>query len=159
VTIANKILKNHHLHLSEQEINHLTDEKNKLFVHLIKHGLTPNDVINGVDQLINDAISRGLQLVAISSSSNAELEMKQLGLYDKFTYVSSYNEAPFINSLRKEKETVSPLTFVLKKLVIRPEECIGLEDHIDGIIEYKQAGIFAVAIAHYHEDIKKEADH
>jgi beta-phosphoglucomutase len=157
--IVQQIIKKHRLNLSIGEVEQIMVEKNKLFVHLIKHNLTPNDVINGIRQLINDAISRGLQLVAISSSANAVLEMKCLGLYNKFSYVSSYDK-PFLNSLSpQEKQTTSPLLLALKTLGIKANECIGLEDRIDGIIEFKNVGIFSVAITHYHEDIKKVCDY
>lgn len=158
MTIAKRVLKNHGLNLPLDEIQHIGDEKNKLFVHLIEHGLNPKNVINGVSKLIDDAISRGLQLVAISSSANAVLEMKQLGLYDKFIYVSSYDKISSKSLSMQEKQTVSPLMFALKTLGIKPDECIGLEDSIQGIIEYKRLGIYAVAIANFQEDIKEEGD-
>jgi beta-phosphoglucomutase len=157
--IANKILQKHNRHLLTNEIKVITEEKNKLFLHLIEHSLTPKNITNGISQLIDDAISRGLQLVAISSSANAVYEMKCLGLYDKFLYVSSYDKIKSKNLSKEEKQAISPLLYALKTLGIKPDECIGLEDSIDGIIEYKRLGIFAIAIANYHEDIKREGDY
>jgi beta-phosphoglucomutase len=142
--------------MSDDKILSIANKKNDLFVHLIKYGLTPKDVMNGIKQLIDDAITRGLQLIAISSSANAVLEMKCLGLFDKFTYVSSYSTKRTSNF---DKGQQSPLLQSLKKLNINPSECIGLEDDVEGIIEYKSANVFAVAIANYHESIKTEADY
>jgi beta-phosphoglucomutase len=159
MTIANRIIKKHHLSLTPDEIQQITEQKNALFIHLIKHGLSANDVTNGVRQLIDDAISRGLQLVAISSSANAILEIECLGLRNKFIYVSSYDKPAIKNLSKQEKLIISPLTLALKTLGIKPDECIGLEDHVDGIMEFKREGIFAVAIAHYHEDIKQYGDY
>jgi beta-phosphoglucomutase-like phosphatase (HAD superfamily) len=48
---------------------------------------------------------------------------------------------------------------LLKKLAIKPEECIGLEDDVKGIKEYKKNGVYAVAIANYRDQIKQEADY
>jgi beta-phosphoglucomutase len=152
------ILKNHNITFDEKTLTKISNQKNDLFVHLIKHNLTPKNIINGVRQLIDDAITRGLKLVAVSSSANAVLEMKCLGLFDKFTYVSDYQSKRLSSLSQTEKKVVSPLLFSLKTLGIESSECIGLEDHVDGVLEYKSAGIFSVAIANYQEDIKKEAD-
>jgi beta-phosphoglucomutase-like phosphatase (HAD superfamily) len=159
MVIINKILANHHVKLTSHQIEQIAEQKNELFLHLIEHGLTPKDVNNGIRQLIDSAIKRGLQLVAISSSSNAVFEMKCLGLYDKFLYVSSYDK-PSLGSLSKqEKNQISPLTYAFKSLGIKGEDCIGLEDNIDGIIEFKKFKVFAVAIANFREDIKQEGDY
>ncbi|MDR1234517.1 MAG: HAD hydrolase-like protein [Mycoplasmataceae bacterium] len=158
LTILKMILKNHNITFDEKTLTKISNQKNDLFVHLIKHNLTPKNIINGVRQLIDDAITRGLKLVAVSSSANAVLEMKCLGLFDKFTYVSDYQSKRLSSLSQTEKKVVSPLLFSLKTLGIESSECIGLEDHVDGVLEYKSAGIFSVAIANYQEDIKKEAD-
>ncbi|MDR1012942.1 MAG: hypothetical protein LBL38_01580 [Lactobacillales bacterium] len=152
------ISKKHNVSFDNKTLSKISNDKNDLFVHLIKHNLTPKNIINGVRQLIDDAITRGLQLVAVSSSTNAVLEMKCLGLFDKFIYVSDYHSKKLASLSATEKKVISPLSFSLKTLGIEPLECIGLEDHVDGILEYKSAGIFSVAIANYQEDIKKEAD-
>ncbi|MDR1991516.1 MAG: HAD-IA family hydrolase [Mycoplasmataceae bacterium] len=153
LTIAHQIAKNHHLHLSDSEIQHLATNKNELFVHLIKHTLEPNNVLNGIHQLIDEAIKKGLKLIVISTSANAVLEIQRLGLYDKFYYISNGVMKPSVDS---ETDALGSL---LKKLAIKPEECIGLEDDVKGIKEYKKNGVYAVAIANYRDQIKQEADY
>jgi beta-phosphoglucomutase-like phosphatase (HAD superfamily) len=130
-----------------------------LFIHLIKHGLTKNDIINGVKQLIDHAKERDLKLIAVSTSANAKLEMKCMELNNKFDYISDYSVHQLSSLSAKEKTNVSNVLFALHYLGLRTDECIGLEDHIDGIREYNHVGIYSVAIANYDDTIKLEANY
>jgi HAD superfamily hydrolase (TIGR01509 family) len=134
-------------------------EKNELFVRLIKNGLTKANIINGIGKLIEQAEQRGLKLIAVSTSANAKLEMKCLELNNKFDYISDYSVSKLASLSKKEKEIISNSLFALRTMGLRTDECIGLEDHIDGIREYNRLGIYSVAIANYNDEIKLEANY
>ncbi|GHU47195.1 hypothetical protein FACS1894218_1120 [Bacilli bacterium] len=140
-------------HLTLQQMNNIFDEKNILFVKLIKKGLTPNCLINGTKQLINEAKSKGLKVIIVSQSANAMLEMKRLGIDKKVDYITDFHSKALKSLSDDEKEHFSTMNYTFKKLGLTGPECIVFANRVSAIKRYRAYGVYTVGIANYeHED-------
>ncbi|GHU30767.1 beta-phosphoglucomutase [Bacilli bacterium] len=147
--------------LTLDQMNKIFDDKNLLFIKLIKEGLKPSHLINGAKQLIDEAKNKGLKVIIISQSSNALLEIKSLGLAKKVDYVTNLHAKGLQALSDDEKEHFSTIQYAFKELGLVGHECIGFGNRIGTINQYKAYGVYTVGIANYENEreIKKIADY
>jgi beta-phosphoglucomutase-like phosphatase (HAD superfamily) len=146
--------------LSLDQMNNIFDEKNALFVKLITEGLSPEHLINGTKQLIQEAQTKGLKVIVVSQSSNALLEIKSLGLAKKVDYVTDLHIKGLQSLSDDEKEHFSTMYYAFKELGIIGHECIGFGNRLSTIKQYKAYDVYTVAVANYNQqhEIKRIAD-
>lgn len=139
---------------SEKEKQELAERKNNYYKELIKE-LTPNDILSGAKELLEELKTRGIKVAIGSSSKNAPMILKQIGLGNYFDAVSDGNN--IVNS------KPNPEVFVkaAQMLGLAPEDCMVVEDADAGIEAAKAGGMIAAAVGaaehHPKADISMES--
>lgn len=124
---------------SAEEKRAMTDRKNGYYVQAIE-AFGPDDLFDGVRELLADARAAGLKLGVASASRNAATLLGKLGIADHFDYVA--------DSARIANAKPAPDIFldVANALGVAPALCIGIEDAAAGIAAIKAAGMPAIGI-------------
>ncbi len=131
--------KRYNLSQSVDELVHMKDER---YIDYLRRNEN-NDVlpVPGVLDLIRELRGRGVKLAIGSSAPVREIElvMDIFNIRQYFAAVASGEEVP--------KSKPAPDTFLLaaKKLGVRPEECIVIEDSDNGVRAAQNAGMKCVA--------------
>lgn len=99
------------------------------------------EAIDGTPELIRSAKSMGLKIALATSSARfyAEHVLKSVGLY------SFFNELVTADDISKSKPDPEIYLKAAKKLGLRPEDCIAVEDAFHGIKAAKGAGMKCIA--------------
>lgn len=134
---------------SKAEKEGLAAEKNQHYLKLIEK-ITPNDILPGIQPLIQDIKANGLKLALASASKNAFSVMEALRLKDDFDII--------VDAKKVKKGKPDPEVFLTaaKLLNVDATACIGIEDAVAGVDAIKAAGMFAVAVG--QTDSFKKAD-
>lgn len=133
----------------EQEIAHLVDEKRNIFNEAFdkKEDLF---LLEGVEDLIKDLHSNGMQLILASSSANVTINriFTRFGLHNYFTHIVSGEDFP--------KSKPHPAIFLkAAELAQTPiENCIVIEDSTNGIKAAKAAGIYCIGYDSFHSKMQ-----
>lgn len=137
----------HNLNL---EFNDFSRKTRKIQVKLMKKNLKP---CKGVKELIDDLLKHNIKIGLASSNLKRNIleDLKIMGLLDKFKIITSVEEA--------EHHKPHPEIFLktAEKLNVRPEECVVIEDAINGIEAAKNGNMKAIAVLtrfHTKEDFK-----
>ncbi|SFB13041.1 MULTISPECIES: beta-phosphoglucomutase [unclassified Bacillus (in: firmicutes)] len=117
----------------------LAASKNDHYVRLIE-GISPNDILIGIEKLIADIKSRGYKLGLASVSKNAFSVMDKLGLTSQFDII--------VDAAKIKNGKPDPEIFLkaAEMLNVEPTACIGIEDAAAGVDSIKGAGMFAVGV-------------
>ena len=117
----------------------LATKKNTNYVELIKT-LTPNDILPGVLDFINDLKTKNYKIALGSASKNAMTILKSLQIVDLFDAI--------IDGTQVSKAKPNPEVFLLgaKQINVNPTECIVFEDAQAGINAAINAGMFCIGI-------------
>lgn len=124
---------------SEQEKQGLAERKNNYYKEMIKE-LTPSDILSGAKELLEELKTRGIKVAIGSSSKNAPMILKQIGLENYFDAVSDGNN--IVNS------KPNPEVFVkaAQMLGLAPGDCMVVEDADAGIEAAKAGGMIVAAV-------------
>lgn len=136
------ILKNHHMHLDEEEILKMANSKNQLYLKKLENQLSKKDILPKIEELLKDAKAANLKMAIASSSFNASLILEKIGLKKYFDFIVD----PQI--LKKGKPHPEIFIRAAEGLQLQLNEVIGFEDAIAGIEALKSANIRSVAITH-----------
>ena len=121
------------------EKNILIEEKNKYYVNLLS-SLTSKDILSNIEILLKKLNANNIKVAIGSSSKNTKLILKQIGLLDSFDAISDGND------INKSKPDPEVFLVAAKKLNIKPDNCMVIEDAVAGIKAAKNAGMFAIGI-------------
>jgi beta-phosphoglucomutase len=124
---------------TEEEKERLATEKNEQYVQLIKN-ISPEDILPGIEQLLDRIKADGHKLALASASKNALTVLEGLGLKEKFEVIV---DAATIKNGKPDPEIFLRAAELLE---VNPSYCIGVEDAIAGVDAIKGAGMFAVAV-------------
>lgn len=113
--------------------------KNEDYLEFITK-MTADEILPGVNKLLNYLDEAGIKYVLGSASKNAPLILKQVGLYDRFAAIVDGN------SVTKAKPDPEVFLLGAEKMHIKPEHCVVFEDAIAGIEAAKNAGMFAIGV-------------
>jgi HAD superfamily hydrolase (TIGR01509 family) len=128
-----------------EEVQHLVDTKRNLFNDAFdsKEDLF---LLEGVEDLIKDLHSNGMQLVLASSSATVTINriFNRFGLHKYFTHIVSGEDFP--------KSKPHPAIFLkAAELSGTPvENCVVIEDSTNGIMAAKAAGIYCIGYKSFH---------
>ncbi|MBP2057325.1 beta-phosphoglucomutase [Lactobacillus colini] len=125
-------------------------EKNTKFVEQVEK-MTPDDILPGIMDLLNDAKERGLSLAIASASKNAPIILTKLGIMDEFDAIVDPA------TLHHGKPDPEIYQRAQQLLDLGADEVISFEDAKAGIESIKAAGQFAVGIG--DKDLLKGADY
>lgn len=107
-------------------------------------------LLDGVEDLIKDLYSNGMQLVLASSSATVTINriFDRFGLHQYFTHIVSGEDFP--------KSKPHPAIFLkAAELAQTPvENCIVIEDSTNGIKAAKAAGIYCVGYDSFHSKMQ-----
>lgn len=131
---------------TETERQALADRKNRSYVASLEN-LTPQDLLPGIGDCLKDLKKRGIKIGLASSSQNAGLIIKKLGL-------ESYFEAMVDpRSLSKGKPDPEIYLKAAAALGLSPAKCAGVEDARAGIEAIRAAGMTAIALGQSLEHV------
>lgn len=132
-----------------EEVNALVETKRNLFNDAFD---SKDDLylLDGVEDLIKDLHSNGMQLVLASSSATVTINriFNRFGLHKYFTHIVSGEDFP--------KSKPHPAIFLkAAELSQTPvENCIVIEDSTNGIMAAKAAGIYCIGYDSFHSKMQ-----
>jgi HAD superfamily hydrolase (TIGR01509 family) len=111
-------------------------------------------LIDGVEALINDLHSNGMQLIVASSASNMTIHrvFKRFNLHHYFTHIVSGEDFP------NSKPHPAIFEYAASLSIAPKENCIVIEDSANGIQAAVAASIFCVGYDSFHskdQDLSK----
>lgn len=124
---------------SEREKQELAERKNKYYKELICE-LTPDDILPGVMDKLENLKENGIKIAIGSSSKNTPIILKQIGLDGYFDAVSDGN------NITHSKPDPEVFLKAAEMLNIPPEDCMIVEDADAGIEAGKRAGMKTLAV-------------
>lgn len=124
---------------SAEEIERYSNLKNDRYVKLIDD-ITPDDILPGIIEFLEEARRNGIKLAVASASKNAPKVLALLGMSDRFDYVAD------AASIANPKPAPDIFLDCGEALGCPPGECIGFEDAQAGVEAIDSAGIFSVGI-------------
>jgi len=117
----------------------LADDKNRHYQELIE-GITPADLLPGVEALLRELREAGLKLAVASASRNAPAVIRSLGLEEVFDVV--------VDAGRVVRGKPDPEVFqrAAEALGVPDEDCLGIEDAEAGVAALRGASMVAVGV-------------
>jgi len=142
------ILKHNNKKMSTTQKQDILTRKNNDYLDSI-HTLKPDDILDGIPDVLSMLKDRNLKLAIGSSSKNAQHILKQIGLSDFFDAVCDGN---MILSSKPDPEV---FLLAAKMLGVQPEDCVVIEDASSGVIAAKNANmkVYGVGEASQHPDV------
>ena len=131
----------HNLKLSDQQIEHATEMRQRYFLDILDRHPLP--AFPGVLELINAALERDDFKLAIATSSTLEksravLESAKIP-YQEMVYVTG-------NDVKNKKPEPQLFLTAAEKLSISPADCVVIEDAPNGVQAAKAAGAKCIAV-------------
>ena len=143
------ILKFGNLSLNEEKINELLDQKNELYKSSIRY-LSKLDILDGVEELLEEAKNKNISLAIGSSSKNALFILEKLEITNYFKIIV---DGCMVNKLKPNPEVFIKAADFMK---LNPSECIVFEDAASGIQAAKSGGFKVLAVG--NKNIRYMAD-
>ena len=131
---------------TEAERQALAERKNRAYVASLEN-LTPQDLLPGIGDCLQDLQKRGIKIGLASSSQNASLIIKKLGLEPYFEAMVDPR------SLIKGKPDPEIYLKAAAALGLSPAKCAGVEDARAGIEAIRAAGMTAIALGQSLEQV------
>ena len=131
---------------TETERQALADRKNRAYVASLE-SLGPQDLLPGIGDCLKDLKKRGIKIGLASSSQNAGLIIKKLGLKPYFEAMVDPR------SLSKGKPDPEIYLKAAAALGLTPAKCAGVEDARAGLEAIRAAGMTAIALGQSLEQV------
>ena len=131
---------------TETERQALADRKNRTYVASLE-SLGSQDLLPGIGDCLKDLKKRGIKIGLASSSQNAWLIIKKLGLEPYFEAMVDPR------SLSKGKPDPEIYLKAAAALGLSPAKCVGVEDARAGIEAIRAAGMTAIALGQSLEQV------
>lgn len=114
-------------------------------------GLTPTDVLSGVNETLDSLAARGVKTAVGSSSKNAKKILEKTGLLGRFDAVADGTD------ITRSKPDPEVFLCAAEKLGLAPDVCAVVEDAEAGLQAARAGGMMAFAVG----DARKSelADH
>ncbi|QTL99388.1 beta-phosphoglucomutase [Iocasia frigidifontis] len=125
--------------LPEDKMEELMVKKNEYYQELINN-ITMEDLIPGVEELLNQLQEDGYKLAVASASRNARTVIENLEIGKKFQLIADGY------SVKNNKPAPDLFLYAAEELEVEPEECIVIEDAESGIEAALAAGMHTVGI-------------
>ena len=131
---------------TETECQALAERKNRAYVASLE-SLGPQDLLPGIGDCLKDLKKRGIKIGLASSSQNAGLIIKKLGLEPYFEAMVDPR------SLSKGKPDPEIYLKAAAALGLSPAKCAGVEDARAGLEAIRAAGMTAIALGQSLEHV------
>ncbi|MDR7870374.1 MAG: beta-phosphoglucomutase [Tissierellaceae bacterium] len=142
------ILEHFSLYYSEEEKLELMDRKNNYYKESIA-SFSPDNLYPGVLELLQEIRKSGAKIGLVSASKNAPQLISNMEIEEYFDAIVDPEK------LVHTKPNPEPFLIATKMLLVKPEDCLGVEDAKAGIESIKAAGMTAIGIG---SDDLSEAD-
>lgn len=138
------------VNLSEEKKQTLLLQKNKEYLEYVNK-MTSEEILPGVNDLLNFLEINDIKYALGSASKNAPLILEKVGLLNRFTAIVDGNDV--------SKAKPDPEVFLIgaKKLGMKPENCVVVEDAIAGIQAANAAKMISIGIG--DANVLNEADY
>lgn len=125
--------------ISASRKSSLAQKKNDIYRAYLSE-LSQKSILPGVVDLIETLKSNDIKVGIGSSSKNANLILNQIGLIDQFDII--------VDGSMVENSKPEPDIFLLgaKKLNIKPEACLVIEDAAAGVLAAKAANMLCIGV-------------
>ena len=125
-------------------------QKNKEYLEYVNK-MTSEEILPGVNDLLNFLEINDIKYALGSASKNAPLILEKVGLLNRFTAIVDGNDV--------SKAKPDPEVFLIgaKKLGIKPENCVVVEDAIAGVQAANAAKMISIGIG--DANVLQEADY
>lgn len=124
---------------SAQEIMRLAERKNGYYKAMLQN-LTADDLSPGIMDTLDRLRAQHIKLAIGSSSKNASFILERLGLSHKFDAVADGNE------VGRSKPDPEVFLLAARKLGVRPERCLVVEDAAAGVEAAIRGGMKVAAM-------------
>ena len=118
----------------EEKLLEMMERKNTYYLELV-HGITPQDLLPGARELLEEIHAAGLKSALGSASKNAREVIQRLGIEALLDAIADGN------SVELQKPAPDLFLYAAAQLDLPPEECVVVEDAAAGI-EAARAGGF-----------------
>lgn len=138
------------VNLSEEKKQTLLLQKNKEYLEYVNK-MTSEEILPGVNDLLNFLEINDIKYALGSASKNAPLILEKVGLLNRFTAIVDGNDV--------SEAKPDPEVFLIgaKKLGIKPENCVVVEDAIAGVQAANAAKMISIGIG--DANVLNEADY
>ena len=125
--------------LSEEEKQKYLLQKNTEYLGYVNK-MTSEEILPGINNLLNYLDDNNIKYALGSASKNAPLILEKVGLLNRFTALVDGNDV--------SKAKPDPEVFLIgaKKLHMKPENCIVVEDAIAGVEAANAAKMMSIGI-------------
>ncbi|MGV8945560.1 MAG: beta-phosphoglucomutase [Lutibacter sp.] len=136
--------------LSEEKKQALLLQKNKEYLSYVDK-MTADEILPGVTNFLNFLEVNNIKFALGSASKNAPIILEKVGLLNRFTAIVDGNHV--------SKAKPDPEVFLMgaKKLNMKPENCVVVEDAIAGIQAANAAKMISIGIG--DAKVLNEADY
>lgn len=134
---------------SKEEKEILAEEKNKYYVKLLQR-IDSKVILADVIQTLEMLKKRGVKIAVGSVSKNASLILERVGLIKYIDEVSCGLD------ITKSKPDPEVFLIAAKKLNLKGEECLVVEDSKAGIIAAKAGGMLSLAVGPENEKLQAD---
>ena len=131
---------------TDVERQELAERKNRTYVASLE-SLGPQDLLPGIGDSLKDLKKRGIKIGLASSSQNAKLIIKKLGLEPYFEAMVDPR------SLSRGKPDPEIYLKAAAALGLTPAKCAGVEDARAGLEAIRAAGMTAIALGQSLEQV------
>jgi len=125
--------------LSDQEKQKYLLQKNEEYLGFV-YKMTSEEILPGINNLLNYLDENKIPYALGSASKNAPLILEKVGLLNRFTAIVDGNDV--------SKAKPDPEVFLIgaKKLNMKPENCVVVEDAIAGVEAANAANMVSIGI-------------
>lgn len=125
--------------VSEQQMQEMMDRKNHYYNDLIKN-MTPKEVVEGGQQLLEEIRRAGIKTAIASSSKNCQVVLDRLQITHYFDGIADGY------SVTNGKPAADIFVFAAGLVATPTASCLGVEDADAGVEAIKTAGMQALGI-------------
>ena len=138
------------VNLTEAQKQPLLLKKNEEYLGYVNK-MTASEILPGVNKLLDYLDTNNVKYALGSASKNAPLILEKVGLIKRFTALVDGNDV--------SKAKPDPEVFLIgaKKLNVKPENCIVVEDAIAGVEAANAANMISIGIG--EAEVLKEANY
>ncbi|MGE5463218.1 MAG: beta-phosphoglucomutase [Syntrophothermus sp.] len=123
----------------EEKIQEMMDRKNRYYLDFIRE-VTPQDILPGARELLEEIHQAGLKSALGSASKNAPDVIQRLGIADLLDAISDGN------SVERQKPAPDLFLHAARQLGLQPDECVVVEDAAAGIEAARAGGFRTVGL-------------
>lgn len=124
---------------TQEEKVAMATEKNEFYKQLL-HQITPEDVLPGIHDFLEQLKAAGIKTAVASVSHNAPFILERLELDKYFDYICDATQVP------RAKPFPDIFLSAAQNLGVDPANCIGVEDAQAGIQAINAAGMMSVGV-------------